>query len=248
MNMHFDHGQFAIQEEDIQYHGWRSRWRFLLRAFCLCVIALIGASYADSQNRQSQHSWPTMGEFVAADRGWQTVADLGLSGQELNEVQRITAAWIEKHCGHKGEGKQRAAKLSAKRIQLQVSGANQIVVEEASDWEGDSESCSCAPKLNCRRWVLNFQEGKATTLLEYNALGIDLLKTSNRGHFDIATISNRKVGAFDLTVWKFDGVRYQPFRCASMHYAPDAINGDPVVDGIDKTAVLSEHPCLLPNR
>jgi len=174
-----------------------------------------------------------------------------LSKQELSEVQRITAKWTEKHCGKKSNGKnipQNATTLSAKRIQLQLSGANQLVLNELGDWEGDSESCSCGAHLNCRTWVLNFQEGNATILLEYNTLGITLLKTSKRGYFDIATFSNRKFGAFDLTVWRFDGEWYQPSRCASMYYSPNAISGDAVMDEIDKTSVLSEHPCLMPNH
>jgi hypothetical protein len=33
-----------------------------------------------------------------------------------------------------------------------------------------------------------------------------------------------------------------------MYYSPNAISGDAVMDEIDKTSVLSEHPCLMPNH
>jgi hypothetical protein len=216
------------------------------RICCFCLAVTIGYLLAAPQNAHCQKSWPSLREFVAADQEWQRVSDFKLSNPELSEVQRITAKWTERHCGKNRNGKhipQDAATLSAKRIQLQDGGPKQLIVEEAGDWEGDSESCSCAPNLNCRKWVLNFNNARATSLLEYNGLGMVVLKSNSRGYFDLATVSNRQTGIIDLKIWRFDGERYQPSRCASMHYSPDTFNGESVVDEIDKSAKLSEYPC-----
>jgi hypothetical protein len=244
-NGHVGQGLLATLKERVYQWSLRSGGS-LHRMWWPCVIVTIGYLLAGSQTAHCQQEWPSVHEFIAADQDWQTVSDLSLSNQELSEIQHITAKWTERHCGKKRKGQQKpqnAATLSAKRIQLQVSGAKQLIVGEAGDWEGDSESCSCGPNLNCRTWVLNFNNGRATSLLEYNGLGIVLLKSSSRGYFDLVTASNRQPETIDLRMWRFDGERYQPFRCASTHYAPDAINGEAATDKIDKSAEISEHPC-----
>ncbi len=246
MNMLFGHGLLAIQREDVKRHSRRSGGWPLHRICCLCVVVTIACLLAAPHNAHCQQPWPSVGELAAADQDWQTVSDLHLSNQELGEVQRITAKWTERHCGKKRNGKQNrqnAAILSAKRIQLQVSGPKQLIVGEAGDWEGNSESCSCGANLNCRTWVLKFNNGRATSVLEYSGFGIVLLKSNSRGYFDLVTASNRQTGIIDLRIWRFDGERYQPFQCASAHYAPDAINGETATNEIDKSAKLSEHPC-----
>src|SRR5947209_5779028 len=117
----------------------------------LCAMLIMGCFFMACQRAYSQQSWPSMHEFISSDQDWQTVADFKLSKQELSELQRITARWTERHCGEDSTGKQapqNATTLSAKRIQLQVNGPKLFVVNESGDWEGNSESCSCAPQLN----------------------------------------------------------------------------------------------------
>ncbi len=239
------HGLLVIQKDDLQRHCRRSDALTLHRMCCLSLIAAIGCLLA-AQRAHCQQAWPSLRELVASDQDWQRVSDLNLSNEELSEVQRITSKWTERHCPQKSNGKpapRNAATLSAKRLQIQVSGPKQLVVGEAGDWEDDSESCSCGANLNCRTWVLNLNEGRATSLLEYNGFGMVPLKLTSHGYFDLVTALNRQTGIIDLRIWRFDGERYQPFRCASMHYAPDRINAEAAADEIDKSAKLSEHPC-----
>ena len=243
--MRCDHGLHAVLNEDVQRHSRRTgRWS-LHRMCFLCAMMIIGCFFLASQRAYSR-SWPSVREFISEGQDWQTVADFKLSNQELSEVQRITATWTERHCGKNSKRKpnpQNATTLSAKRIQLQVNGPKLFVVNESGDWEGNSESCSCAPHLNCHTWVLNFHEGKASVLLEYSGMGLVPLKSSSHGYFDLVTASGRQTEILDLRIWTFDGRHYQPVRCASRHYSLDEIKGKTTTDGSDKTAVVSEHPC-----
>jgi hypothetical protein len=245
-NMRSDHGLHAVLNEDAQRHS-RHTGRWSLHRMCfLRAMMIIGCFFLASQRAYSQQPWPSVREFILSGQDWQTVADFKLSNQELSEVQRITARWTERHCGKNSKGKQspqNATTLSAKRIPLQVNGPKLFVVNESGDWEGNSESCSCAPHLNCRTWVLSFKEGKASILLEYNGMGIVPLKSSRHGYFDLVTASGTQTETIDLRIWRFDGKRYQSVRCASRNHAPDEIEGEAATDGTDKTAVVSEHPC-----
>jgi hypothetical protein len=72
-----------------------------------------------------------------------------------------------------------------------------------------------------------------------------VLETGSHGFFDIVTASNTRVGLIELRVWRFDGERYSPLRCAAKRYPPAKVNGESPIDEIDRTGRLSEHPCEI---
>jgi hypothetical protein len=197
---------------------------------CLCLSAAIALSMlCGVQSVQGQQSWPTLKDMSAFGRDWQRLSDAGISGREISEVKLITAGWMDKHCRLKPGNKQsatRIAGLSSKHIVLQDGGTVQLAVREDGDWEGDSESCSCAPNLNCHTWIVDFSGDQATVLFEYSGLGIVVLNTSSHGYFDLVTASNRQAGSVDFTHWRFNGSHYEPLRCASERYSPDAASGE----------------------
>lgn len=119
----------------------------------------------------------------------------------------------------------------------------QIVVEEAGDWESDSRSCSCAPSLNCHRWLLNLSGDDGKVLLEYSGIGLLPLNSRGHGYRDIVTGYNAQLGRLELTIWRFDGSRYLAFRCATKSYDRRAINSEYSDQEIDKTGTISEHSC-----
>ena len=116
-------------------------------------------------------------------------------------------------------------------------------IREDGDWEGDSRSCPCGANLNCKTWVVDLHGDTAPPLLEFSGFGIVILQSGNRGYFDVATGSTKSLRAIEFTVWRFDGNRYEPFRCASLKYDPSAIDEVDPISAIDKKAAPSEHSC-----
>jgi hypothetical protein len=135
--------------------------------------------------------------------------------------------------------------LGATRHKLGPDGPSQLIVSESGGWEGDSQWCPCDRHLNCRIWVLEFSEGKANLLLELSAIEIPLVRTSlNHGYHDLvtATITEAMRSRFrvELTVWRFDGARYQRSLCASEEYLRIRGTGE---FALDKPVVLKPHSC-----
>lgn len=209
---------------------------------CLCTIVVIGLLMLyGGQSVQAEQSWPSIKDVSASGRDWGQLSDLGLSSREFGEVRRITADWLDRHCWQTHDDKvrvKRIAAIASKRIQLQDNSSSQLAVREDSDWEGDSESCSCGPNLNCHTWLVDFSGKRATTLLEYRGFGIVVLNASSYGYFDLVTGSIRQKGTVDLTHWRFNGAHYKPLACASEHYSEPS-NGEVTADN----SVPAEHPC-----
>ncbi len=199
------------------------------------------------ETRISKPTWPTVGNLAVSDRDWLKLSDLNLSDREFKDVERITAPWIRAHCPQISgdDARKRLASLSSRLTQLKATGSEQLVVNEMGDWEGDSGSCPCRPNLNCHTWILNLSGDRVTTLLEYSGFGLVVLKASSHGFVDIVTASNAAPNRIELEVWRFDGERYAPLRCASKRYSPHAPNDASPIDEVDKTGRISEHPCEL---
>jgi hypothetical protein len=224
----------------------------IVRCLTLVVLSYLGLGFrialgqsTDSRVQMSPQPWPTASELATSDRGWLRLSDLKLSDHERKEVKRIMDPWMHTHCPsiNPNEGEKRFASVSAERIRLQITGPKQLAVSEMGDWEGDSRSCPCGPNLTCHKWVLSFEEDRATTLFEYSGAGLVVLNSSSRGFYDIVTASFAAKYRIELRMWRFNGERYLPCRCASEHYSRSVLNSKSPIDAIDTTARISDHPC-----
>lgn len=224
---------------------WSKRHR-IHRLHLYFVTTMWVVMFSAPQSIFPQESWPSSRTLSEADQDWTRLSDLRLSGNQLKAAENILTKWIDEHCGknrHGAEGGPQIASNTAKRLHLSENGRRQIIVSESGDWEADSKSCSCDPNLNCRFWIIDFSDDRAATLLEFSGLGIVARESSNRGYDDLVTASNKRPGLLELKIWRYNGVRYELSRCASMRYSPDVINETSPLNKIDLNTKPAEHPC-----
>ncbi len=97
-------------------------------------------------------------------------------------------------------------------MKLALNGRTQIIVQGVGE-------CQCSPTGNCSFWVYEKSTDGYRRLLVTNMVQVfSVENTRSHGYRDIVTGAHGSAFDTDLTVFKFDGERYQPRECWSMSY------------------------------
>lgn len=199
------------------------KWRWI----AIAAMAIATTSAASAQRTMAKAQWPTIEKLLNSGKSGKPLSEAGLSTPELKAV-RAELARVAKGKACRGATIEGCGALKSevlKRVQITTDGQPAVVLRNTSD-------CGTA---GCPLWIVRAVRGGGM-LLEDFGWGYAILPTHARRYFDVVTAEgNHEVG---LTMWRFKGNRYQPFRCASM----GANSGtDPKAE--EQT---SEHPCRSP--
>jgi hypothetical protein len=208
------------------------------RVFSFCIVSAMIASAAVPQQAQQPTGWPTLRALLATNESGEPLSSANFSVDELKAVRTATAESTRDYCGGEERGGDAIFRqLLVSRINIRGDGGQAILVEGGGEWDTGSR-CLCGVTGNCQMWVLLARGGEANVLLATSGWAHVVLNSSSHGYFDIVTAEREGAATSELTMWRFEGKRYQPLRCASKHYA-----GTGSLDEQQRTAKIFEHPC-----
>jgi hypothetical protein len=203
------------------------KWNWI----AIVTMVIVTASAVRAQKTVAKAQWPTLEKLLNSATSGEPLSEAGLSAPELRAVQ-AALAHVAKGKACRGANIEGCGALKSEvlgRVQITTDGQTAVILQSTSD-------CGTA---GCPVWIVQVTRG-GRTLLEDFGWGYAVLPTLERNYFDVVTAEgNREV---ELIMWRFNGDRYQPFRCASI----------PTNSGTDPGAAeqTSEHPCRssAPNR
>ncbi len=169
------------------------------------------AGAAIPQESASKVKWPTLRNLLtSSQKPGKPLAQAGLSATELASVRTaLTSAVKGDACrGSRVEGCGALQSELLEAVQITSDGQKAAVLRGTSD-------CGSA---GCPMWIVQIPRG-GTLLLQSFGWGYVIMPTHQHGYFDIVTAEGKH--EVSLTLWRFIGDRYQPFRCASVDAAPD---------------------------
>jgi hypothetical protein len=184
----------------------------------------ITSSAARAQTMMAKAQWPTMEELLNSGKSAKPLSEAGLSAPELKTVQAaLSHVATGKACrGANIEGCDALKSEFLERVQITTDGQAAVVLRGTSD-------CGTA---GCPLWIVQLGGGRGLLLGDFG-WGYAILPTHEHSYFDLVTAEGNHEVA--LTMWRFKGNRYQPFRCASMGTNSGSDSG--------AEEQVSEHPC-----
>jgi len=190
----------------------------------VATTVILSPSAVLAQKTMAKVEWPSMQKLLDSGKSGEPLAHTALSASELKAVRAALARVVSgKTCQDaniQGCGALQSEVLE--KAQITTGGQKAVILRSTSD-------CGTA---GCPLWIVEVAHG-GSMLLEGFGWGYAILPTHERGYFDVVTAGgNHEV---DLTMWRFKGGHYRPFRCASNGTNP----------GTDSEAggQISEHPC-----
>jgi hypothetical protein len=196
------------------------KWKWI----AIATMVIVTASPVRAQKTAAKAQWPTMEKLLNSAKSGEPLSEAGLSAPELKAVQAALARVAKgKACrGANIEGCGALKSEVLKRVQITTDGQTAVILRSTSE-------CGTA---GCPVWIVQLARG-GRMLLEDFGWGYAILPTHEHSYFDVVTAEgNHEV---DLTMWRFKGDRYQPFRCASI-----GTNSGTDPEAGEQT---SEHPC-----
>jgi hypothetical protein len=196
------------------------KWNWI----AIASMVIVAASAVRAQKTVAKAQWPTMEKLLNSAKAGEPLLEAGLSAPDLKAVQAALARVAKgKACrGANIEGCSALKSAVLDRVQITTDGQTAVILRSTSD-------CGTA---GCPVWIVEVARG-GRMLLEDFGWGYAILPTHDRSYFDVVTAEgNHEV---DLTMWRFKGNRYRPFRCASIGTSSGT---DP-----DAQEQTSEHRC-----
>jgi hypothetical protein len=171
----------------------------------IAAMAIAATSAVCAQKTMARAQWPTMEKLLNSGKSGEPLSEARLSAPELKAVQAALAP-VAKGKACRGANIEDCGALKSEvleRVQITTDGQTAIILRNKTD-------CGTA---GCPLWIVQVARGGGM-LLEDFGWGYAILPTHERSYFDLVTAEgNHEV---DLTMWRFKGDRYQPFRCASI--------------------------------
>lgn len=204
---------------------------------CLALFGTAQVTGTQAKLPAEKKAWPS--SFAMHDKGQIPLPKAGLSQDELIEIKRIALTAADQTC-RKALGAIGDEGLYQKLLIRRIKGSQIVVVQAGADFEDSSDNCFLGPLMNVATWVIVFSEGRGKLLLQSKAVAYSVMDSRTNGLFDIVTSTAASPGLrFRLTWWRFDGQRYEKYRCASEHYSSREFDEE----ALQKTARIIEHHC-----
>jgi hypothetical protein len=193
-------------------------------SIAVAIFLTVIACAAVAQETASKVQWPALQKFLVSSKPGKPLERAGLSPAELKAVRAALTKVVNGDAcqGARIAGCGALESQVLEKVQITPDGQSAVVLHGTSD-------CGTA---GCPMWIVQIAGG-GTVLLEDFGWGYVIIPSHEHDYFDVVTAEgNHEVS---LTMWRFKGDRYQPFRCASIEATSDSESvGDEKV---------SEHPC-----
>lgn len=190
------------------------------------VVAALIVSPASllAQKTMAELEWPSMQKLLDSSKSGVPLAHATLSASERKVLQvALTRVVTGKTCQDSNiQGCGVLQSVVLEKVQITIGGEKAVILRNTSD-------CGTA---GCPLWIVEFAHGGSMLLQDFG-WGYVLLPTHEHGYFDVVTAGGNH--ELHLTMWRFNGTHYRPFRCASNETTPGA---DPKA-----AEQISEHPC-----
>jgi hypothetical protein len=140
---------------------------------------------------------PNQQSIQATDREKRELLQVLIREQSLGEFLREYKRGVEAA----------AREMKVSKIDLNQDGQAEYVIDNVLG------RTLCGASGNCSSFVYQKTSGGYRFLLEGNGFGIKLLQTSTNGYRDLSTESHSSADETYLTIYKFDGNKYQEKDC-----------------------------------
>jgi len=196
------------------------------------LVFTLAVPFGIAQQKQTLRPWPSASEIMASDARGVPLREANLSPTERDAVRNVTLDDIRDYCGADNKEESVFERLIVEKIHLADDGPITILLKGGGNGENGSR-CLCGATGNCLTWVVRVAGGKGTVLYNYFGGGIVILKSQSHGYFNFVTAGHASARDSDLEIWRYNGEKYQEFRCASLR---------------SDTGKISERDCRRRNR